>query len=202
MQDQELVTIQFASPEDIEGYLPYATFVTAQDLFGDDVSSVADETRAKIPAWAQVVSESGGGALSPEVLETRFRIQHDLIFKDNTSIVEIVPFSGGGVIGGAFWTLLPFSLGNVHLNTSSAADYPTIAPNFLAVDFDIQVLTAAGRLVRKHFGTAPLSDWVTDQTGLGTPATNATDSEWKDYILGSGKLRHRPLWCFILCVHH
>lgn len=186
MQDQQLVGILFSSNRAVEGYYPYATFVTAKDLFGDNASSVAEATRSEIPLWAQIVSESNNGAISSEVLQARFRIQHDLMFKNNETIVEFIPFSGTGIIGAGFWTSLPFSQGSVHLNTSSAADNPIIDPNFISVGFDVQLLTAAARLAWKHFSTPPLSEWVGDS--LGIPAINATDEEWKEYILGSGEL--------------
>ncbi|KAM0809465.1 putative Glucose oxidase [Seiridium cardinale] len=182
MQEQQMVAVAFSVTQDIEGFTPYVTFLSAQDIFGNDTSSVAGTTEAEISAWAQTISESSGGALSPEVLEKRFGIQHDLFFKDNTTLVETLPVTGPGIVGSVFWTLLPFSWGSVHLNTSSAADYPLIDPNYIALDIDLEILTGAGRVVRNLFNTAPLSSWVVDQAGFGVPTVSATNDEWSDYI--------------------
>ena len=187
MQEQQIVSVTFGVTQNIEGYIPYVTFLSAQDIFGNGTSAVATTSKANISAWAQSISEFGGGALSPELLEKRFSIQHDLFFKDNTTIVEMFPTAGNGVIGSIFWTLLPFSWGSVHLNTSSAADYPLIDPNFIALDIDLEVLTGAGRVVRDLFNTAPLSSWVADPTAFGVPGVAATDKDWSTYILKEGK---------------
>ncbi|KAH8204233.1 hypothetical protein TruAng_001653 [Truncatella angustata] len=183
MQDQQLVSLVYLSSKDITGTTPYATFANAEDIFGNDASSIAETTEAELATWAQTVSTSLNGAISAEALETRFQVQHDLIFKDNATFVEIIPIASSGVIGTAFWTLLPFSWGSVHLNTSSAADYPVISPNFITLDFDKDVLTAAGRRLRQLWNTAPLSGWVADQAGLGIPPLNATDDTWLQYII-------------------
>ncbi|KAF2994301.1 hypothetical protein E8E14_001789 [Neopestalotiopsis sp. 37M] len=185
MQDQQLVGLTYLTSQDITGYHPYITFLSAKDLFGNETSATAEATDAKIATWAQIVSDASNGALSPENLETRFRTQHDLIFKENVTLVETSPYIAGGVIAAVVWTLMPFSWGSVHLSTSSAADYPVIDSQFISVDFDVDVLTAAGRLSQQLYGTAPLSEWIAGLVEGGGPAPGSPDEDWKEHILGT-----------------
>ncbi|ETS78874.1 hypothetical protein PFICI_08727 [Pestalotiopsis fici W106-1] len=185
MQDQQIVGLTYLTSRDISGYHPYVTFVSAQDVFGNETSATAEATDAKIATWAQIVSDASNGAISTENLETRFRAHHDMIFKDNVTLVEIMPYISSNVIAAVVWTLLPFSWGSVHLSTPSAADYPVIDSQFISVDFDIDVLTAAGRLSQELYGTAPLSEWIAGPVEGGGPAPGASDEDWREHILGT-----------------
>lgn len=177
----------YDTSENIPGFHPFVTFVNAQDLFGNETASTAESTAAKIATWAQAVSESSNGALGPEALEARFQLQHDLIFQANVSVVEVMPYISAGTIASVVWVLMPFSWGSVHLSTPSAADAPLFDPRYIAVDFDVDVLAAAGRLSQRLYDAAPVARWVAGPRDPGgVPAPGATDDVWRDFILDTG----------------
>jgi choline dehydrogenase len=142
-----------------------------------------------LSSWSQEVSSRLNGAVSPEALEKRFRVQHDVMFSANATVAEIEFISVGALAGSVFWPTLPFSWGSVHLSAPGAINNPAIDVNFLAVDFDLQMAIGVGRLARQVWSTQPLSDIALSPISPGDselPA-NATDSQWADYMIGSGK---------------
>ncbi|KAI0163409.1 glucose oxidase [Pestalotiopsis sp. NC0098] len=200
MSDQQLVGLVYDTSENIPGFHPFVTFVNAQDLFGNETASTAESTAAKIATWAQAVSESSNGALGPEALEARFQLQHDLIFQANVSVVEVMPYISAGTIASVVWVLMPFSWGSVHLSTPSAADAPLVDPRYIAVDFDVDVLAAAGRLSQRLYDAAPVARWVAGPRDPGgVPAPGATDDVWRDFILDTvGTAYHEIGTCAML----
>jgi choline dehydrogenase len=69
-------------------------------------------------------------------METRFRIQHDLIFK-NVTIAHFFPTNMGTDILQQRWTSMPFSWGNVHLASADSIDEPIITPNLFTFDITL-----------------------------------------------------------------
>jgi choline dehydrogenase len=189
MQDHNIIGMRYnlSTPLDA-GRIPYATLPTAHDAFGNATSRLASSTLAKLFDWASTASKLSDGALSARAIETRFRIQHDLIFNKNVTIAQVFPTNTGTDILQQFWTSMPFSWGNVHLASADRIDEPVIKPNLFTFDIDVDMLTAVGRLSRKAFATAPLSDLITTNTVPGYDALplDASDEQWAGYLRANG----------------
>ncbi|KAK7755135.1 hypothetical protein SLS62_002950 [Diatrype stigma] len=183
LQDQPNVALIYAGKTNVTGVVPYATFVNAYDIFGSKTASVADTTNASLSNWALVVQEASGGAMSRKVLERLFRIQHDLIFKDNVTIGEILTNAAGSNFISVFWFLLPFSRGSVHLTETEAVDQPAIDPKFFLIDFDLALQIELGRISQQFWYTSPVDSLVA--SGTTELPLNASDAEWLSYFNAS-----------------
>ncbi|KAI1144215.1 putative GMC oxidoreductase [Hypoxylon sp. FL0543] len=195
LQEQPNTALEYSSKINVTGTAPYATFATAQDIFGNETSAVAAATDAKLSEWAQKISRVNSGGIDASTLEKIFRIQHDLIFEKNVTIAETLTSGSGGILISAFWLLLPFSRGNVHIKSAEQLDNPAIDPKYLLIDFDLAVQTGLGRLSQKLWYTDPISDLVVGNLvpGEASLPRNATDSQWATFIAGTSSPNHHPI---------
>ncbi|KAI1777773.1 putative GMC oxidoreductase [Hypoxylon cercidicola] len=195
LQDQPNTVIGYSSTLNTTGTAPYATFATAQDMFGDQTAAMAAATAAKLSEWAGKVSEANNGAINTNTLEKIFRLQHDLIFKKNVTIAETLSSVSGNILVSAFWLLLPFSRGSVHLKSAEAIDDPAIDPEYLIIDFDLAVQTGLGRLSQELWYTSPISDLVVSNVlpGESILPRNATDAQWTAFISSTLAPNHHPI---------
>ncbi|KAI0455677.1 GMC oxidoreductase [Xylaria acuta] len=195
LQEQPNTVLVYSSTQNMSGSAPYATFPTAQDMFGDETSAINASTAAQIPDWAKKVAAASNGAVKAANVEKLLRIQHDLIFKKNVTIGESLTSISQGYLVSAMWLLLPFSWGSVHLTSVDAIDAPAIDPKYFLVDFDLDVQIGLGRLAQKYWHTKPISDLV----GSGVSPTddvlpvNATDGQWTGYISDTLMPNHHPI---------
>ncbi|KAI1213531.1 putative GMC oxidoreductase [Annulohypoxylon truncatum] len=180
LQDQPNTALEYSSNFNVTGTAPYATFVTAQDIFGNQTSTVAAATDAKLSEWAQRVSDVNGGAISPSQLERIFRVQHNLIFNKNVTIAESLTSGSGSILISAFWTLLPFSRGSVHIKSAEDIEDPIIDPKYLFIDFDLTVQAGIGRTSQGLWYTEPISNTVVSYLVPGDAdlPRNASDAQW------------------------
>ena len=184
MQDHNAMVTVYGTTNNIVGYTPFATLVTAQDVLGNKTAALAASSRSQISAWAQAASKYTGGAIAAKAYEKRFQVQHDLIFKQNVTIAEIYPTNLGSAIVSQLWTTHPFSWGSVHLKSLDSFDNPIIDPNIFSLQFDIDVLAAVARKEQQAYSTPPLSTFVTPNQIL---PTDATDAQWTAYVRANGK---------------
>ncbi|KAI0405350.1 GMC oxidoreductase [Xylaria palmicola] len=184
LQEQPNTIIAYNSRRNTSGFTPYATFATAQDLFGEKTVALQASTSAQIRDWAKKVAAASNGAVKTANVERLFRTQHDLIFKKNVTIGETLTSVGDGFVGSAMWLLLPFSWGSVHLTSADAINAPAIDPKYFLVDFDLDVQIGLGRLSQRFWHTEPASGLVDDAilpTDEVVPQ-NATSEQWAGYI--------------------
>jgi choline dehydrogenase len=163
--DQPNTSFMFKAREDLHGSNPFVSFQTAADLFGPDLESIATKTARDLGVWAKEVAALNPGGPSAAVLERKFRVQHDLIFKNNVTISEIFTSAHHGVVVSTAATLLPFSRGSIHIlpgnDDHTMPDLPVIDTNFLSVEFDLETQVASGRLAARLSTTQPLADLAT-----------------------------------------
>lgn len=126
-QPNTILVYNGTTPEALEtgAITPYAAFLTAADLFGhSELSALASRTLDSLPTWSTQVAVANNGRVSAAALERIFRLYHDLIFAKNVTVVEIIPFAQPGQFGSAWWPLLPFSRGSVHLGGEDTGPDP------------------------------------------------------------------------------
>ena len=188
MQDQPSINVIYPANINMSGYAPYTTFATAQDLFGDQAATVAAATQANISTWAEQMSVRTG--LSKDALETRYNLQHEVMFKSNTTIAEMLTTNLGGGLVSVAWPLLPFGMGSVHLQSTAPEfiDRPLIDPGYFRAEIDYQIMLAAGKTIQKFWLTEPASQLVANGTSPGP----STDAEWESYIKTTGELPSQP----------
>ncbi|KAI1752442.1 GMC oxidoreductase [Xylaria castorea] len=195
LQEQPNTVLIYGSTQNMSGSAPYATFPTAQDMFGDETSAMKASTSAQIPDWAKKVAAASNGAVKVANVEKLLRTQHDLIFNKNVTIGETLTTASGGLLVSAMWLLLPFSWGSVHLTSVDAINAPAIDPRYFLIDFDLDVQIGLGRLSRKLWQTKPISNLVGSSI-LPTDDVlprNATDEQWTSFISDTVSPNHHPI---------
>lgn len=126
-----------SNPFNITDVAPYVTFVNSHDLLGESFAEVKAETAANLPAWASTISAANN--VDASAIETILRVQHDLIFSQNSSFAEVETTiaAAAGLYVSVFWPTQPFSRGSVHVaptaSTNSSLPDPEIDPKYLCV---------------------------------------------------------------------
>jgi choline dehydrogenase len=117
-------------------------------------------------------------------LEYLFKIQHDLIFKQNVPSAEILTTGQSNNLLCAGWSLLPFSRGSVHIGSTDPLQTPVIDPKFFLIDYDMQVEIAISRLSRQFWSTPPAKGLTLSplEPDNKTVPPHATDAQWRKYI--------------------
>lgn len=207
--EQPNLSLIYTSKQTLQGSSPYTAFVSARDIFGSSVDKVAARTRRSLGRWArQVARRNGRGPGAATALEYIFRIQHDLVFDQENSVAECLTTAFGGALVAAFWALLPFSRGSVHIDpaspggngTSAAPDTPAIDTQLLTVDFDMAMQVATGRLAARFWSTPPVSDLVAGALSPNAsdplplpPRGEATDEQWRRWTTGAVVTNSHPI---------
>lgn len=175
--------------------LAYASFY---DVFGEDGQEVAQSVISNLTDYAAATSKVSNGVMKQNDLATIFQTQYDLLFSDEVPMVEIlfIPTHSPALIT-EFWTLLPFSRGNVHIASADPGDQPVINPNYFMLDWDLQAHIAVMKFIRRMYQTAPLQDMIMLEKSPGHAISqNATDAEWAAYAKQNCTILYFvPPWC-------
>lgn len=167
----------------------YQAFISASRLLGDKFSDVEAATRKSIPSWAQRLADAPGDCHLPaSAISAQLRVQHDLVFKHDVSVAEILDVAAPGGVGATnYWLLFPFSRGCVHISDNPRK--PRIDPKFYTVDFDMEMATLTGRLSQEYWNSSPLGEFIVGQVLPAEDALprNATDEQWEAYFRSTGK---------------
>jgi len=119
--------------------------------------------------------------------------QLEVIFSDGYTGVKGYPAAGTPLFGKGFITLIaavmhPLSRGSVHIQSSNLTVAPTINPNYLSNEHDIQAAIEAVKYTRKIANTAPMSSvWTAEyEPGVAAvPNTGNNDAQWRDFVLNT-----------------
>lgn len=168
------------------GYATYATFGNAEDLFGSEKEAISNDVDSKLSTYAEHAASGSRGGLNASALEYIFRIQHDLIFNKNVTIGETITASYSGYLLTAWWCLLPFSRGRVHLASLDAFDSPVIDPQYFVADIDMKTQVAIGKQAQSFWHTSPIAE----NTARNLTADPASDEEWAEYITNTCECSH------------
>ncbi|CAO2647299.1 Nn.00g082210.m01.CDS01 [Neocucurbitaria sp. VM-36] len=182
LQDQPNIGIIYASPTNWTGYSTFVNYLTAFDLFGNDLPALAEEIRANITDYARtILAEYAPYTTTMEVQEQLLKHQVNLIFdlESTVPLAEILWFSVGNAIAAQFWNLLPLSRGSIHITTHDPLMPPSIDPKLFQLPIDNFVQAAISIHVRKFFATAPLSDHITSEQSPGFEVV-PQNASWRD----------------------
>ncbi|KAF2125529.1 GMC oxidoreductase [Dothidotthia symphoricarpi CBS 119687] len=189
LQDQPQSAIMYTSSTNWTGYPTFVSYLTASDLFGDDLPILRAELNANISAYAStIITDYAPNTTTPEVQERLLKHQIDLLFDPNSTIplTELLWAPTENAIVVVFWNLLPFSRGSVHITSPDPTIPPAIDPRFLQLPIDTYVQAATAIRVREFFATAPLSTHVGVELEPGFETIPASagwrDSTWKEWI--------------------
>jgi choline dehydrogenase len=172
----------------VTGYATYATFANADHLFGAEQAAVSSDVSSKLTAYAEYAASGSHGGLNASALEQILRIQHDLIFNKNVTIGETITASFSGYLLTAWWCLLPFSRGSVHLASIDSYDSPMIDPQYFVADIDLTTQVAIGKHAQSFWHSRPVADIAV----RNLTADPASDEEWAEYITNTCQYPYAP----------
>ena len=178
-------------------YPPFVTYATAEDLFGNTTSAIESYIRTQIPEYASRIAAQANNSTTQAIQEELLRLQTDLIFSQQVPVAEILTAPFGSALSIAFWDLLPFSRGNVHITPQSinGSAQPAINPNFFMQDKDATFQVAIARQSRQAAHTSPLADVAPSEASPNTTTvpSDATDSEWLAWLKSTYTPNSHPL---------
>ena len=172
------------TPSGIAGFVGY---FAASDIFGKSSRAYGATVLKQLSAYASKVSKTTGGIVDVQVTKKLFRIHHDLIFKDNLPISEVLISPKESAVSVAYWGLLPFSRGNIHISSVNASAPATINPNYFLLDYDVQQQIGTAKISRAVGRVQPMAQYITSETqpGLATVPVNGTQQQWAKWIKSS-----------------
>jgi choline dehydrogenase len=188
LQDQPNTNFVLYANDTLNGIVPYVSFGSLADISLPLPSSSILSTWATAVASANAIN--GDSPISASSLTALFKIQYALLkasVPDAEVLLESSATIGIGpspLLVAAFWLLMPFSRGSVHINSATPGAYPSIDPKFFLVDYDLQVQIAIAKWTRKFFATAPMASIVLAEVspGFANVPANATDAQWEGFI--------------------
>jgi choline dehydrogenase-like flavoprotein len=164
----------------VTGGTTYVAYPSVYDVFGNKSAAVAAELKAMLPAYAEIVAAANNNVTRPSDLLESFTIQFDLIFNTSLPLAEVLFYDESGAWSSEFWSLLPFSRGNVHIGAANTTAGALIDPKYLMLDVDTNFQMETTRYALNAFRTAPLGNLVGAQT---KPTANVTsDVEIENWI--------------------
>jgi len=134
--------------------------------------------------------------------ESKHVPQVEVIFSDGYTGVKGYPPVSSPLYGASFFTLIasiqhPFSLGSVHITSPSLTTPPSINPNYLAQEYDIQATIAAAQYLRQIANTAPLRGIWSSEYEPGLAVVGSTgpdaDSQWRTYVTNNSLTIYHPV---------
>jgi choline dehydrogenase-like flavoprotein len=200
LQDQPNILMSYSSPTNWTGYPNFVNYLTASDLFTYDLPSIRTAVYSNISAYASLIaSDQPVNSTSASIQEHLLTLQADLIFSSNSTVplAELIWFPLGPSISSAFWNLLPFSRGSVHIASTDPLSPPTINPNLFQAQIDTLIQSAAAFKLRELFNTAPLSSQVIAELSPNSttvPANAPYDDEaWASWIRSGYSTNNHPV---------
>ncbi|KAJ5666622.1 hypothetical protein N7462_011031 [Penicillium macrosclerotiorum] len=184
LQDQTNNGLSYEGREFWLGSPTFSALPSADILYGSNISAVASSVNSSLAEYAKAVANFSNGAIQEKNALTAFQIQYDLIFKSKVPCAEIVMLPIGHAFSSEYWPLLPFSRGNIHIQSSNPTLPASINPNYFMFEQDLEAQVAVARYIRKAFSTLPLQDLVGDEfePGLDLVPDDASYFEWTTWV--------------------
>ncbi|RHZ65514.1 GMC family oxidoreductase [Aspergillus thermomutatus] len=195
LQDQVNTEFIYTSNVSYSGAGTYLGHPTASDIFGSNTTNVANDVKNNLANYAAQVSAASNGTMSAANLLALFNIQYDIIFENPTPIAEVLVTPKGTNYYSEYWGLLPFARGNVHIASTDPLQQPTINPNYMMLEWDMQQQIGSGKFLRTLYNTAPMSAYTTGEStpGYTTLPADATDAQWASWINSVSRSNFHPV---------
>jgi len=184
LQDQTNNGLSYEGKEFWLGLPTFSVLPSADQIYGDDYSTVSSAINSSLADYAKNVSISSNGAVQEGNVLAALQLQYDLVFKSHVPFAEIVLLPLGHSFSSEYWPLLPFSRGSIHIQSADAGYTPSINPNYFMFEEDLKAQVDVARYIRKAFMTAPLGDLVGEEfaPGFEHVPEDASDPTWESWV--------------------
>lgn len=190
LQDQTNNGFDGVATKSFSGTAVNVAYPNVEDIFGNRTAAVAADVKKQLASYASDASKVSNGVISEEAIAQFFEIQYDLIFKDLVPLAEILIYPTDTAFSAEFWSLLPFSRGNIHIGDATAAS-AKINPNYYQATWDMTEQVGTAKYIRQLFNTAPLKSLLANETEPG--AAVATDEQLSEWILDNYRSNFHPV---------
>ncbi|KAI0761853.1 GMC oxidoreductase [Trametes elegans] len=155
------------------------------------ISGFSQRAEQLIEAQERKVAETGGTL--PPGLKEQYDLQLEMFKNPSVPDIEIVVFpfsippngmhtsdSGKPFVGLLPSIARPFSRGTIHASSADPSVQPTIEPNYLSEEIDLEILVDSIKFLRKVTATSP---WKEAAVGEVLPGPNVqTDEQVRDFV--------------------
>ncbi|PBP21837.1 glucose oxidase [Diplocarpon rosae] len=196
LQDQVNSGFSFTSSPVSSGSANFISYPNAEDIYGAHLSSLAEAISTKIPSYAAAVANASNHVIPEADLLKFFKIQYNLLFQSSVPILEIFQTVAPSSVDIQFWSLLPFSRGNIHITSADPHEALTINPNFFMLDVDVDVHVACAKFIRNVLAQAePLASLVTGESspGFEVLAADADDAAFAVWLKDTYRTNYHPV---------
>ncbi|KAI4597985.1 hypothetical protein KJ359_003793 [Pestalotiopsis sp. 9143b] len=186
MQDQSNNGIDFGLADNytLADKTAFVAYPSVSHLFGNQTAGFAQQVKSNLSSYAARVASANGNVTQATDLLEFFELQYDLIFKSQVPFAELLINFGGTEWASEFWSLLPFSRGNIHIRSSDPTVAAAIDPKYFMLEFDGRAQAEVARYVRKLYATEPFAGYNSGEIspGYDTVAAEANDDAWAAWI--------------------
>ncbi|KAK9848416.1 hypothetical protein MYU51_016609 [Penicillium brevicompactum] len=195
LQDQTNNGLFYEGKEFLLGLPTFSALPSAEQIYGDDSSTVASRVSSNLADYAKNVSIASKGAVQEANVLAALQLQYDLVFKSHVPFAEIVLIPIGHSFSSEYWPLLPFSRGSVHIQSPDPSEAPAINPNYFMFAPDLDAQVGVARFIRKAFETSPLNHLVGEEyaPGFEHVPEDASDPVWQSWIRSNYRSNFHPV---------
>ncbi|KEP51255.1 GMC oxidoreductase [Rhizoctonia solani 123E] len=164
-----------------------------QDILGTSADTWISSVSSQLPSVLSSLSKAQ--SLDSTVLKgitEQFNVQLDML-KNGVGQLEIIMnmLVGPGSAGIQVAQQHAWSRGEVKLTSASIFDYPTVNPNYLSNGWDVDIMNAGVKFVRRVGSTAPMSSYFKAEGDTTSGAK--TDAAINTFVAGSIASEYHPI---------
>ncbi|CAE6479270.1 unnamed protein product [Rhizoctonia solani] len=164
-----------------------------QDILGTSADTWISSVSSQLSSVLSSLSKSQ--SLDSTVLKgitEQFKVQLDML-KNGVGQLEIIMnmLAGPGTVGIQVAQQHAWSRGELKITSASIFEYPTLNPNYLSNGWDVDIMNAGVKFVRRVGSTAPMSSYLKTEGAASSGAT--TDAAINTFVAGSIATGYHPI---------
>ncbi|KEP49713.1 GMC oxidoreductase [Rhizoctonia solani 123E] len=164
-----------------------------QDILGTSANTWVSSVSTQLSSALSSLSEAQ--SLDSTVLKgitEQFNVQLDML-KNGVGQLEIIMtmLAGQGNVGIQLAQQHAWSRGELKITSASIFEYPTLNPNYLSNGWDVDIMNAGVKFVRRVGSTAPMSSYLKTEGATTSGAT--TDAAINTFVAGSIATGYHPI---------
>ncbi|CAE6529749.1 unnamed protein product [Rhizoctonia solani] len=164
-----------------------------QDIMGTTVDTWISSVSSQLSSALSSLSKAQ--SLDSTVLKgitEQFNIQLDML-KNGVGQLEIIMtmLAGQGSAGIQVAQQHAWSRGELKITSASVFDYPTLNPNYLSNGWDVDIMNAGIKFVRRVGSTAPMSSYLKTESATTSGAT--TDAAINTFVANAIATGYHPI---------
>ncbi|CAE6447012.1 unnamed protein product [Rhizoctonia solani] len=164
-----------------------------QDILGTSADAWISSVSSQLSSVLSSLSKSQ--SLDSTVLKgitEQFKVQLDML-KNGVGQLEIIMnmLAGPGTVGIQVAQQHAWSRGELKITSASIFEYPTLNPNYLSNGWDVDIMNAGVKFVRRVGSTAPMSSYLKTEGAASSGAK--TDAAINTFLAGSISSEYHPI---------